>query len=375
MSLGEGVFLSRRSVSDIFPRRFDWVLAGAVFLLSLIGVAAVASAVGPDRAALAWRQLAYLGIGAVILLVVARIDYRTLVEISPWLYAATMAVLLGTIFFAPVIAGTRAWIRFGSFQVQPSEFARVITILMLAKLFENYDLPTLDLGAFFRFGMVVAIPALLVRFENDLGMAATFVAIGAAVFFLGGLRPRVWVALGLGGVLLAGGVLFFGLHGYQKKRIETFLDPSVDHRGAGYQVLQSKIAVGSGGVVGKGYRKGTQSRLGFLPARHTDFILAVIAEEFGFVGVLTALGLQAFILLRLLTIARRARDRSGAFIAAGVCALFSFHVFINAGMIVGLVPTTGITMPFLSYGGSSLIANLFAMGLALSVEYRRFANA
>lgn len=368
------ILLGRHTVTDIFPRRFDRALAAAVLALALIGVAAIASA-APVGSPFASRQLVYLAIGFTTMLVLVRLDYRTLVELSPWLYGAMMTLLAGMVLWAPVIAGTKGWIRFGPAQVQPSEFARLVVILLLARLFENYDLPTLDAGAFFRIVAVVGLPMVLVRLENDLGMAATFAPIAALALFIGGLRPRVWISFGVLGVLLVAGVFLFGLRDYQKKRIETFLDPTVDTRGAGYQVLQSKIAVGSGGIVGKGYRQGTQSRLGFLPARHTDFVFAVVAEEFGFLGVLTVLGLEGFVLLRLLTIARRSRDRSGAFVAAAVSALLAFHVFINAGMIVGLVPTTGITMPFLSYGGSSLLSNLVAIGVVLSVEFRRFANA
>jgi rod shape determining protein RodA len=363
----------RTGVSEIFPRRFDWLLASAVLVLSLLGVLAIASAAPEPE--LASRQIAFLAVSAVAMFLVARLDYRTLVESSFWLYLGTVAILAALLFMAPVIAGTKGWLRVGAFRVQPSEFARVVTILLLARFFEDYDLPTLNLGAFLRATTIVAIPMLLVRLENDLGMAATFLSLLGIAWFLGGLRPKVWIGLGLCASLLAGGVLLFGLRDYQKKRIETFLDPGLDRRGAGYQVLQSKIAVGSGGIFGKGYRNGTQSRLGFLPARHTDFILAVVAEESGFVGIVVVLGLEGFVLLRMLAISRRARDRAGAFVAAGVASLLAFHLFVNAGMIIGLVPTTGITMPFLSYGGSSLLSNMIAAGLVLSVEYRRFANA
>ena len=361
-------------IAEIFPRRFDWALASAVLLLGAFGVLAVASAGGAEGGKLALRQLLFLGAGAMLMVVLARVDYRTLVEIAPGIWATTLVVLAGTIAFAPTIAGTKAWIPLLGFRLQPSEFARIATILVLSRLLGDFDLPTLDFGTFARICVFVGAPMVLVAGQNDLGMAATFGSLALAGLFVGGLRLRTWLIILGAGVLMVALVLVFALQGYQRKRIETFLNPESDPKGAGYQVQQSKIAIGSGGMTGKGYGHGTQSGLGFLPARHTDFIFAVVAEELGFLGVLSLLTLLGFVVLRLFAIARRARDRSGAFLPAAFAFLLCFHIFINAGMLVGLVPMTGITMPFLSYGGSSLVSNMIGIGLALSVEYRRFAN-
>jgi rod shape determining protein RodA len=220
----------------------------------------------------------------------------------------------------------------------------------------------------------VGLVVVLIAAEPDLGTAFTLVPLFLTVAFLAGLRVRA--ILGVFLVMIVVGSLgwMFALKEYQKSRIYTFLDPNLDPRGAGYQKIQSEIAVGSGGVAGKGYKQGTQSQLGYLPARHTDFIFSVLAEENGFVGVVAVLGLYMFILWRAFETAQMARDRVGAFLAAGIAAILSFQVIYNVAMVAGLVPVKGLPLPLMSYGGSSVLSSLFAVGLILNVRMRRFAN-
>jgi rod shape determining protein RodA len=265
-------------------------------------------------------------------------------------------------------------VRIGGFQFQPAEVAKVATALLLAYLFENEQDRRLRPAAMAKLFAMVLFPCFLVFLQPDLGLALTFVPLLLVGMYFGRMRRRWWAVLGIGFVVFcAVGWLF--LKGYQKQRIATFVHPDADVAGAGYQVRQSKIAVGSGELVGKGYRRGTQSQLRFLPVRHTDFIFAVLAEEFGFLGVLVVLSLYAAVVLRGLRLASHARDRGGAFLVLGLTGCLFFSVMLNTGMMIGLFPTTGIPLPLLSYGGSSVATTLGSIGLILSVEARRFANA
>jgi rod shape determining protein RodA len=303
------------------------------------------------------------------------LDYRRLVDRAPVLYLAAVGVLVYVLAFGPRIAGTRRWFMGpGGFQVQPSEFAKLVAALLVAKLFAEAKKETLGLIDLLVPGAAVGLMVVLIAAEPDLGTAFTLVPLFLTVAFLAGLRVRA--ILGVVLVMLVVGSLgwMFALKEYQKSRIYTFLDPNLDPRGAGYQKIQSEIAVGSGGVAGKGYKQGTQSQLGYLPARHTDFIFSVLAEENGFVGVVAVLGLYMFILWRAFETAQMARDRVGAFLAAGIAAILSFQVIYNVAMVAGLVPVKGLPLPLMSYGGSSVLSSLFAVGLILNVRMRRFAN-
>jgi rod shape determining protein RodA len=221
---------------------------------------------------------------------------------------------------------------------------------------------------------LAAVPMLLIAVEPDLGGAAMFAPMLAGMLLVAGVRARLLVAAALAAVLAAGLIWNFGMQSYQRERVVTFLAPAHDPLGAGYQVRQSRIAVGSGQVTGRGYLQGTQSQLRFLPARHTDFILAVIAEETGFLGVATVLGLYGAYLASAASIAQRARDRAGILLVTGLASLFAFHVVYNSAMVIGLVPVTGIPLPFLSYGGSFTLANWISVGLLLGVDFRRYVN-
>jgi rod shape determining protein RodA len=275
--------------------------------------------------------------------------------------------------FGPLKAGTRRWIEVGGFQLQPSELVKIAAAVFVAKIFSEYRQETLGLRDVALPGAAVGLLAVLIVREPDLGTAACLVPLFLAVAFLAGLRMRAVV--GLAAVMvLAAALTWPFLRDYQKTRIYTFLDPSLDPRGAGYQKIQSQIAVGSGGFVGRGFLEGSQAQLGYLPARHTDFIFSVLAEEAGFIGVVVVLSLYLFVLWRMLETARLARDRLGAFLVAGITASFAFQVVYNVAMVAGLVPVKGLPLPLMSYGGSSVVSSLMSIGLVLSVRMRRFAN-
>ena len=327
----------------------DWGMMGAVLLLLGIGVATILSATYSGRnSGLEVKQVYWILIGLVALLVCVTIDYRRLVDHAPLLYLASVVLLTYVLFMGPRIAGTRRWVVMGPVQIQPSEFVKLAAALFVAKIFAESK-------------------------KDSLGIR-DILGPGAAVGVLAGLRLKAVLVLLAVGIVVGGLGWEFALKDYQKTRIYTFLDPSLDPRGAGYQKIQSEIAVGSGGIAGKGYKKGTQAQLGYLPARHTDFIFSVLAEENGFVGVVVVLGLYLFILWRAMDTAQMARDRLGAFLAAGVATVLAFQVVYNIAMVAGLVPVKGLPLPLMSYGGSSIISSLLAVGLILNVRMRRFVN-
>ncbi len=361
--------IDRRLVHNI-----DWVLLGATLTLALVGVAMVYSATHTGRYPdLYLKQLALVGLGTLGLVVASSLDYRRLADRAVLLYALSVVALLYVLRFGPVIAGTRRWIVLGGFQLQPSELVKIAAAVFVAKVFAEYRQETLGLRDVLLPGAAVGFLALLIAREPDLGTAACLVPLFLAVAFLAGLRMRA--VLGVAAVLLLTAALAWPLlKDYQRARIYTFLDPSLDPRGAGYQKIQSQIAVGSGGLLGRGFLEGSQAQLGYLPARHTDFIFSVLAEEAGFIGVVVALALYLLVLWRMLETARLARDRLGAFLVAGIAGSFAFQVVYNIAMVAGLVPVKGLPLPLMSYGGSSILSSLLGIGLVLSVRMRRFAN-
>jgi rod shape determining protein RodA len=353
----------------------DWLLLGSVLLLCLIGVATVLSATETGRfSGLHLKQLALLGLGLVAMLATLLVDYRRLADRAPLLYLLAASVLTWLLLFGPRVAGARRWFVLGGFQLQPSELTKLVAALLVAKLFADERKESLGLFDVLGPAGLIGLLALLIAGEPDLGTAFCLVPLFLSVAFLAGLRMKA-VASAFLALAVIGGLGFqYALKDYQKSRIYTFLDPSLDPRGAGYQKIQSEIAVGSGGLAGKGYRNGSQSQLGYLPARHTDFVFSVLAEEFGFVGVASVLGLYLLVLWRALDTAKLARDRVGAYLAVAVAATLGFQVVYNVAMVAGLVPVKGLPLPFMSYGGSSLIASLMGIGLILNVRMRRFAN-
>jgi rod shape determining protein RodA len=364
------VHIDRRVLVNV-----DWVMLGAALLLAAIGVATIGSATHTGSGAgLHIKQLWLVALGLVGLVAALTVDYRRLADRAPLLYLATLGALTYVLLFGPRIAGTRRWFFVAGLQVQPSEIAKLVAAMLVAKVFAESRKERLGFADIAGPGAAVGLLILLIAAEPDLGTAFCLVPLFFAVAFLAGLRLRAVLGLLLALAFVFGIGWQFALKEYQKTRIYTFLDPSLDPKGAGYQKIQSQIAVGSGGFLGKGYHKGSQAQLGYLPARHTDFIFSVLAEEMGFVGVAVVLGLYLLVLWRALETAQLARDRVGAFLAAGIAAILAFQVVYNVAMVAGLVPVKGLPLPLLSYGGASVLSTLVGIGLIINVRMRRFVN-
>jgi rod shape determining protein RodA len=361
--------LDRRLLEEI-----DWVLLGLVLLLSLIGVFFIYSSTHFMPGAHYVRQLVWIGVSLVALFVVLAIDYKFFVALSGYLYGLVVLLLLATLVFARLVAGTKSWITLGLMQFQPSEMAKIVMILVFARIFADYKTSYVTTSHTLGALAVAGVPLALIVVQPDLGTAMTFAAIIGGAFILAGLRKKAVILLLLAALALGVGGWTIALKDYQKKRVTTLINPAGDPRGSGYQVIQSKIAIGSGGFAGKGFKKGTQSQLRFLPARHTDFIFSVIGEETGFLGVLVVIVLYFAVLARMFLAVGKARDRAGVYIIFTSALLIAFQFLVNILMIIGLFPVVGITLPFLSYGGSSLLASYVACGLVLNVRMRRFAN-
>ncbi|HYB93713.1 MAG TPA: rod shape-determining protein RodA [Vicinamibacterales bacterium] len=361
----------------MFERRLyhhiDWVLIGAVLAICAIGLAMIYSTTG-GAGQVYWTQVYALGLGLIGMAIAVSIDYRSLADKSHWLFFGMIILLVGVLFIGSVRGGSRRWIDLGVFNLQPSEFAKAALALMLAKMLGEERRPALTNNDLLVAAALTAVPFLLIMRQPDLGTAATLLPILLVVAYVAGM-PMKYIYVGaLVAVLAAPAVYKFALQDYQRERISTFLDPSSDPKGAGYQQIQARITVGSGGTTGKGFMSGTQGQLRFLPVAHNDFIFSVLAEEQGLVGVLVALGLYLFVIMRALEAAQLAKDRLGAYLVLGVLASFTFQVLYNITMSAGLAPVKGLTLPLMSYGGSSLIATLVGFGLILNVRMRRFTN-
>jgi rod shape determining protein RodA len=361
--------LDKRLLSEL-----DGLTIGLVLLLSLLGVVMIYSAAHVQSGAYHMRQLTWIGVSLAALFLIMLVDYKVLLGLALPFYVFVVAVLATLMVFARLVAGTKSWITMGGFRAQPSEIAKVALILVLARLFAEHRGTHIRWPRLITALVLAAAPIVLVVLQPDLGTALTFVPILLGALILAGLgRRTIIVSLVLAAAMAVGGWNFV-LKDYQKKRLTTLVHPAADTRGAGYQILQSKIAIGSGGFLGKGFLRGSQSQLRFLPARHTDFVLSVVGEEFGFVGIAVVLGLYVLFLTRLFLVAGTARDRAGVYLVFMVALLLAFQFFINVLMIIGLFPVTGVPLPLLSYGGSSLVSTYLAVGLVLNIRMRRFAN-
>jgi rod shape determining protein RodA len=351
----------------------DWLLIAAIGALCAIGLTMIFSTTGgPTR--LYWTQSYAVVIGVVAMIAAMSIDYRSLADKSHIFYIGLILALVAVMLFGSKQMGAQRWIDLGFFNLQPSEFAKAIIALVLAKLLGESRRPVLTNSELFLALVLTAIPVLFILRQPDLGTAVTLLPIVLVVTFAAGLPVKYLGVIAVLGVLTAPVAWRFALEDYQKERIETFLDPEQDPRGAGYQQIQARITVGSGGPWGKGFRQGTQGQLRFLPVAHNDFIFSVLAEEQGFVGVIVVLGLYLFVIMRSLEAAKLAKDRLGAYVVLGVLSTFTFQVIYNITMSAGLAPVKGLTLPLMSYGGSSMIATLAGFGLILNVRMRRFTN-
>ncbi|MEJ2367867.1 MAG: rod shape-determining protein RodA [Acidobacteriota bacterium] len=356
----------------------DWLAFGAAVALMIIGAVMVQSATFQTRFAfLAGRQVMFDLIALAVLGLAVFIPYEIWLEYSYILYGAVLVVLLLLPLVGHSVAGSRSWLVIGPISVQPSELAKFFGALACAGYIKGLEPRKIGRTQIAVMLGIVLVPMGLTFLQPDFGTATTFLPILAAVFYVSDVplgKLLKWAALGFAGLLVLFALGWFTFFKpYQKERILTFLNPSLDPQGAGYQVNQAKIAVGSGEFWGKGLHSGTQNRLNFLPAPQTDFIFGVVAEETGFAGSLILLGLYTLLLLRLTGAMELARDREGRFLAVAAFAVLLYHVIINVGMVLGLLPTTGIPLPFLSYGGSSLLSMTLFVGLAINVRTHRFS--
>ena len=361
------VGIDRRLLQNV-----DWPLLGATVGLVILSASTLATLhVGRAGGSVALRQLAWFGVGIVALLVMASIDYRRLVQVAPLLYVLGLGALIAVFVFGRTVSGARRWLLLGPVSVQPSEIFKICFVLMAVWLVTSRWAQPIGPTALVLAAPVTMVPMALIVKQPDLGTALLLLPVLLALLVAAGMPLRLLGGLGLAGVAAAP-VVWFALREYQRERILVFLDPLRDPLGTAYNVIQAKIAIGSGQLLGKGVAGATQSRLAFLPERHTDFIFAVFAETWGFVGCLVLLTCYALLLLRGFDIAASTREPVGRLVALGVTAMVAVQVLINVGMVTGLLPVVGIPLPLMSYGGSSMVVSMMALGLLLSVRMRQF---
>src|SRR5580700_7405068 len=354
-------------------RDFDWMLFIFVLLICGLGVMEIRSATLHTKFAGAHiRQIYWILGGVAGMFLVSLVNYQKLLDRVHWLYIAAIVSLMSVMLFGQKYLGARRWVKMpGGAHFQPSEWVKLILILAVAKYFADLHQRELSWPDFIKAGAAVGIPMLMVLAQPDLGTALTYIPIAIMGLFLGGLRAKQALAV----LLLAGLMMPLAWHvlkPYQRERLTSFMEPDADRQGSGYQVIQSLIAVGSGGIWGSS--AGSQTHLSFLPVPQTDFIFAAFAEEHGFVGALSVMLLYFIVLMRLTQNAQTAPDRAGTFVVMGVVAVLSFHILVNVGMVVGFMPVTGIPLPLMSYGGSSVLFMFLALGIVMNVRMRRFVN-
>ncbi|MBI5621998.1 rod shape-determining protein RodA [Candidatus Falkowbacteria bacterium] len=354
-------------------KNFDWVLMGSAFLLVSFGLAVVYG-VTLSREVPDWSNLQKQGIAAVLGFVLfflfSLLDYTLLYRLVYWFYGLSVALLSAVLIFGVTIRGTRGWFSLAGFNFQPVEFVKIAVIIMLAYYFSRRTRPFNQMRYFLVSGLLVFVLFALVILQPDFGSGLMLFFIWLGLLLIIGPRPRQLLSFAAVGVVAFVVLWNFVFAPYQQDRLRTFINPQADPLGSGYNVTQSVIAIGSGGLVGRGLSFGSQSQLKFLPEAQTDFVFAVIAEEFGLLGVLLLLGLFTVMMYRLYKIARRCRDDFPLFLILGVMVLLLSQLLMNIGMNLGMAPVTGITLPLVSYGGSSLLFMLFALGLAHSVRTR-----
>jgi len=351
-----------------------WMVLLVALALAVAGLATIHSASSELSVDYMPRQAIWVTLGLVAFLVGFGVDYLKLAKFALPIYIASLALLVAVLLFGQEVGGARSWLGVGSWRLQPSELAKVATVLFLARHLAASNRRVLGLKEVGVAALIAGLPMALVALSPDLGSAAMFAPMLLGMLLLAGLNKRLLAIGALIAALFGAGAWNLVLLDYQKDRVRTYLSPGSDPLGDGYQLRQSKIAVGSGQLAGRGYGQGTQSQLRFLPARHTDFIFAVLAEEWGFLGVSGVLFLFGAYIINGARVATRARDRTGILLVVGLLSVFTAHVVYNTAMVVGLVPITGIPLPFLSYGGSFTLANFFATGLILGVDFRRYVN-
>jgi rod shape determining protein RodA len=358
-------------------RDFDWALLGMVLLLCTISVLEVYSATLHTKFTnFHTKQVFWIVGGMVAMFILARIDYHKMLDWAPWAYGVCLAALAAVLVVGHKALGARRWFAIHGFQFQPSEWVKLVLILSVARYFANLGGRSLTWRDIFKAFALVGVPMLLVLKEPDLGTSLIYTPVLIAGLFLGGINLKQSLILGACAIVLIGGAWSSGklLKPYQKARLTSFVNPDSDPKGSGYQIRQSLIAVGDGGIWGQGQSKGSQTQGYFLPIPYTDFIFAAFSEEHGFVGAILVLLLYFFILMRLIQNAQTAADLSGSLIIMGIVAVLTFQIAVNVGMVIGFMPVTGIPLPLMSYGGSSVLFTFLALGVAMNVRMRRFVN-
>ncbi len=356
-------------------RDFDWAMVFIVLTICGLGVLQIFSATHDTIwQGSWWKQIIFIAAGILLMWIVMQVDYHAMLQRAYPLYIVSVVLLLAVLLIGKRAFGSTRWIALpAGIHLQVSEFAKIAVILVVARFLTNLKTEVLELRDLLKLGGLILVPMALIAKEPDLGTSLTYLPILAIGIVLAGMRWKYWVAIGVIGLVLLP-IAFANLQPYQKNRIVSFLDPERDPQGTGYQLIQSKIAVGAGGTWGKGITKGSQTQLRFLPVPHTDFIFSAFAEEHGFVGVIFVLILYFVLLMQVVQDGQTAPDRAGMYICMGVAALLLFHILVNVGMVVGRMPVTGIPLPLMSYGGSSIWSTFLMLGLANSVRVRRFVN-
>jgi rod shape determining protein RodA len=354
-------------------KNFDWFLFSIALLISIIGLVNLYSATYQTGFKVFQKQLVWVVLGVLAMVVVSFLDYRTLERYTHHMYAVFILLLIIVLLFSKAVLGSKRWISIGAITIQPSEFVKLLIILVLAKFYYNdfeggpYGLRDLVKPIFF-----VALPSTLVLLQPDLGTALIILLTSASLVLFMGVRLKslmLILAITLGFSYPA---WHFVLKDYQKERIETFLDSSRDPLGSGYNAIQSQIAVGSGKLQGKGFKKGSQTQLRFIPEQHTDFAFSVLSEEWGFVGGAFTLLLYFLLILWILDMASLAKDKFSMAVSFGIASMFFWHTLINVGMVTGIMPVVGVPLPLLSYGGSSALAAMMGIGIVLGIKMRKF---
>ena len=356
-------------------RDFDWFLLLFVLVICALGVMEIYSATYATKFAGAHVKQIYWVVGGVaVMFLLSLVNYHLLLGNAHWMYLAAVASLIGVAIFGKKYLGARRWIQIGGNHFQPSEWVKLILIIAVAKYFSEEKSNEANGMDIIKVGLLVGLPFLMVLAQPDLGTALTYLPVAIMGLFLGGMRLKHAAVILLCLALVMPVAWLKVLKPYQRDRLTSFMDPEADPQKKGYQVLQSLVAVGSGGLTGKGIRKGSQTQGSFLPIPQTDFIFAAFSEEHGFLGAIFLLLLYFIVLLRLIHDAQTAPDRAGTFIVMGVVAVLAFHILVNVGMVVGFMPVTGIPLPLMSYGGSSVLFMFLALGIVMNVRMRRFVN-
>jgi rod shape determining protein RodA len=356
-------------------RDFDWAMFLLVLLICAVGVLQIFSATHATVFQDAWwKQMIYIVAGILLMLIMTAMDYHALMQRVYPLYITSVVLLVAVLLVGKRAWGSTRWLPLpGGVHLQVSEFAKIVIVLLVARFLIEIRTDVLELRDLLKLGAIIVLPMALIAKEPDLGTSLTYIPILGVGVFLAGMQWRYWAAIAVIAVVILP-IAFTSLQPYQKARIVSFLDPERDPKGTGYQLIQSKIAVGAGGTWGKGVTHGSQTQLRFLPVPHTDFIFSAFAEEHGFVGVMFMLILYFALLMQIVHNGQTAPDRAGLFICMGVGALLLFHILVNVGMVVGRMPVTGIPLPLMSYGGSSIWSTFLMLGLVNSVRVRRFVN-